>query len=453
MPGRRRPERDDASERPSLAPERVLAGRSLVHGRIQAVEVGLDSDGRILRVAKQMRGASRRDFGEMILMPSATDLHVHLREPASADSIENFASGTEQAAVGGVSAVGEMPNGSPPADRVDRLEAKRDRARGRLAVDAFLYGLASHPERISSLASIAAAFKLFECPTTGIDEPPDAPTRVQLLQEVDRVGLPLVVHAEDPAFFRATPAAETLSDWNRARPPEAEERAVTELLQAAPPLRLHFAHLTTVASIRRVRQAGFSCEVSPHHLLLAAGPAADARRKVNPPLRAEEMRSELYEAFRHGEIPMLASDHAPHSASVKAPPFDRAASGVPGLSTMLPLLLAEVRAGRLDLGTLIATACDRPARWMGLPQGRLVPRHAGRILAVDFRQRTEISARRLPAPCGWTPFEGREAIFPAYHIFDGNEIASAGQYTGSRVGRVVRPEFARPPAPHARPSG
>ncbi len=203
--------------------------------------------------------------------------------------------------------------------------------------------------------------------------------------------------------------------------------------------------MTTAAAGARIRSAGFSFEATPQHLLLSERSSSDPRFKVNPPLRSETERRALWESFRRGEVPILASDHAPHSAEAKDRPFERAPSGMPGVETMLPLLLARVRAGALDLPTLIAAACDRPARWLGQPVGRIAPGHRANLIVVDFRARHPLSARTLHAPCGWTAFEGTEAILPREHYRDGKRLVEAGEFVGALRGRVVRPEFAPGP--------
>lgn len=426
------------------ATEWVLAGRASLHGRLQNVEVGIDSEGMITAIGRSLSGERRHDVGEALILPSATDVHVHLRDPGPSDEVESFAAGTIEAAVGGVGLVADMPNNEPPITGVERFEEKRARAQGRCAVDVLLFALAAPSVPIEALGRRAGAFKLYLSPTTGVDLPLPPSDLVALLQRVERTDLPLTVHAEDPGRFALEPPATDLTEWNRARPPGAEEAAVEHLLAASPTgLRLHIAHVTREAIARRVREAGFSCEASPHHLLLRTPVVPPSHGKVNPPLRTETDRVALWEALRDGKIGIVASDHAPHSIAAKDLPFDRAPSGVPGLETMVPLLLQQVRATELSLDRLVQVACDRPARWLGQPRGRLAVGHRADLIVVDFRQRRTITARSLHAPCGWSPYEGREAVFPTEHYRLGERIVADSEYVGTPRGAVVRPEFAR----------
>lgn len=425
----------------------VLAGRAFVRGRLQPVEIGISEDGTILSVGKVRSDAPRHDVGEGVILPSATDLHVHFREPGAPRSVESIATGTIGAAMGGVALVGEMPNTDPPVTDLEELLDKETRVRGQAAVDVLLYASPTRSRDLDRLADRAGAFKVYLSPTTGIGSPPDPAELGPLLARLSDLGLPVSVHAEDPTRFASTSDPKDTVGWDSVRPIVAERTAIERVLDLAPPgLRLHFAHVTQAESVDRLRTAGCSFEATPHHLLLSVRSRADARTKVNPPLRSEKERRGLWERLVRGEIPCVASDHAPHSLSAKERPFPLAPSGMPGVETLLPLLLASVRSGELGLPVLAAAACDRPARWLGQPHGRIAPGHRAHLLVVDFRERTRIDARRLHAPCGWTAFEGWEAIFPREHYFHGKKIVADGEFVGRPVGAVVRPEFA--PHPH-----
>ncbi|MCI4344116.1 MAG: dihydroorotase family protein [Thermoplasmata archaeon] len=407
------------------------------------MEVGIGSDGRIVAVGRDLPGSRRHDVGDAVLLPSATDLHVHFREPGGPEASESFGTGTLQAALGGVGFVADMPNTLPLVDRLSRLDGKAARVRGRVAVDVALLASAQRSARLSGLAEAAAGFKLYLSPTTGIDEIPDPAELAELLRRVDSTGLALTVHAEAPDKFRTVESLESLAGWDASRPPASEVTAVTRLLAAAPQgLRLNIAHVTTEDSATLVAEAGHASEATAHHLLLAAGSRPDAHRKVNPPLRSEPERRRLWERFRQGKIPFLASDHAPHSLEEKARPLEYAPSGMPGVETTLPLMLEQVRQAELALATLQEAACNRPARWLGRPHGRLAPGHEANFLVVDFRARRAIEARSLHAPCGWTAFEGWTGIFPREHYLRGERIVEDGEYVGRSSGRIVRPEYA-----------
>jgi dihydroorotase len=433
--------REERRNGASAGPTLILAGRGLVRGRLEPIEVAIGDDGRILSVGKVRTGAPRHDLGEAVILPAATDLHVHFRDPGGPASAETLATGTAGAALGGIALVGDMPNTVPPIADAEAVREKAARLLGRAAVDVLIYAMAPR-RRVDELARAAGAFKLYLSPTTATEEPVPAADVAARLAAVGAAGLPLAVHAEDAAAFRTGISSKDPAGWNAARPVEAEERAVNELDPVPSALRLHVAHVTTAEAARRLTARGVSFEATPHHLLLSERSGRDARFKVNPPLRSERERQRLWEAYRRGDVPMVASDHAPHALAEKERPFDQAPSGVPGVETLLPLLLARVRAGELPLETLVRTACDRPARWLGQPMGRVAPGHRANLIVVDFRARSPVEGRRLQSPSGWTPFEGWESIRTREHYRDGERIVEDGEYVGRPTGRVVRPEFA-----------
>jgi dihydroorotase len=449
MPPRRRSRRGPLDRPPpEPRPEKVIAGRAWIRGRLQPIEIGVDADGRIARIAKSIRGGEREELGDRVLIPAATDVHVHLREPAGGGPlVETFASGTEAAALGGVGAVGDMPNTEPPVDRPSRVQEKADRARGRLAVDVVVYAALRATSPVEALARAAGAFKLYLSPTTGLDTPPDPVDVAALLTRVAATGMAVTVHAEDPRLFRTVASLPGPIAWNAHRPVAAERGAVESLLPAPVGLRLHVAHVSSPEVAFPLQQAGHSCEATPQHLLLHAAPDGGSRDKVNPPLRSAATQRALWEEFRTGKIPILASDHAPHPISAKDQEFAHAPSGMPGVETMLPLLLEKVRSGDLDLPVLQAAACDRPARWFGLSQGRLAVGERANLVAVDFRQRRTVHASRLHTVCGWSAFEGWPAVFPDRHYRDGMILVDGGEFVGGRTGAILRPDYAPRAAP------
>lgn len=454
IPTRRRSHRRGSEEGRTAGLSLILAGRAWRDGKIQPVEIGIDDSGTIREIGRNLRGAPRHDVGESLLLPSATDLHVHFRDPGRVSGLEDLATGTVQAALGGVGLVADMPNTEPLVDSLERLGAKEARAHGRAVVDLLLYAYAGPRAPIAALALRAGAFKLYLSPTTEIAEPPAGPDLERVLARLAATNLPLSVHAEDPNLFHRDAAPANPRDWNRARPVEAERDAVESLLPAPRALRLHVAHVTEATIAARLRAEGHSFEASPHHLLLSERSGEGTQFKVNPPLRSEAQRQALWEAFVRGDVPCLASDHAPHLAAEKERPFPLAPSGMPNVETMLPLLLARVRSGALPLSTLLAAACDRPSRWIGQPRGRIAIGHEADILVVDFRDRRTIAARDLHAPCGWTAFEGWEGIFPREHYLRGRRIVEGGEFVGAATARVVRPEFASgPTGPRSRSIG
>jgi len=77
------------------------------------------------------------------VLPGVIDTQVHFREPGN-EHKEDLETGTRAAALGGVTAVFEMPNTAPPTTSVDALNDKLKRAKGRAHVDHAFYVGATH---------------------------------------------------------------------------------------------------------------------------------------------------------------------------------------------------------------------------------------------------------------------------------------------------------------------
>ena len=240
----------------------------------------------------------------------------------------------------------------------------------------------------------------------------DAETLKGLFSRIHALGGLVTVHAEEVSGQ----APATLAEHDSARSGAGEARAVREVCALAPTdMGLHFCHLSTAASIGAARG---TVEVTPHHLFLSHGmfDADDTRARVNPPLRDEETRRDLWSCWE--AIDVIASDHAPHTLSEKAVPFETAPSGIPGVETMVPLLMAAVRKKRITLASVIEKTSWRPAAILGVPRAGFEPGDRADF-ALYPDEITRIDASCLHAKCGWSPFEGLDAVFPEEVVVGG----------------------------------
>jgi dihydroorotase len=169
-------------------------------------------------------------------------------------------------------------------------------------------------------------------------------------------------------------------------------------------------------------------EVTPHHLFLSHetfGPE-DTLGKVNPPLRSERDRRELWTQWQR--IDVIASDHAPHTLPEKRVPFPDAPSGIPGVETMVPLLLAEVLAKRISLQDVIAKTSTNPAAILGIPQAGFSPGDRADY-ALYPKEATPVDPDLLHSRCGFSPFEGLPAVFPSRVILEGTIVVDRGEFS------------------------
>lgn len=399
----------------------------------------------------------------LFILPGLIDVHVHLREPGL-EHKEDMQSGTEAAALGGVTTVLDMPNTLPPVTDAKVLREKMDRAEGRIAVDVGFYGVVAEGNlgEIAGLAEAGAiGFKMFLGPTTGEIRPPAHGALFDAFQEVARTGLPLVVHAEDRevieyARARVEGLGDTYGHFLQSRPTYGEVLA-TDLairLAEATGARLHIAHVATRDGVNVIRAAKersdrITCETCPHYLELteADWPRLGNRLKILPPVRSAKDRERLWEAVREGVIDVIATDHAPHLDSERAgKSLWDAPAGVAGLETMLPILLDAVNRGKLTLPDVVRLTSERPAAIFGLAprKGSLRPGADADLVLVDMMQRMVIKGEALHTRAKSTPFEGLEVQgVPVATYLRGELVASQGELVGSeRRGRVLTPAYA-----------
>jgi dihydroorotase len=347
--------------------------------------------------------ADELDASGLFVLPGMIDGHVHFREPGLAHK-ETWLTGSRAAVHGGVTTVLEMPNTQPPTRTATDARAKLDLAAAKSYCDFGIFGLVD-PASVDDLgglveSGLVVGLKVFLAPSTGdIGAPTDEQLR-QALGLARAAGLRTAFHAEDALAIRAA---------GGRRPIEAEVRAIDRagaLLSYAGAAG-HILHLSSaegVDAVRRWRSRGvdITCEVSPHHLLLrTAGEVA-----VYPPIRGQPHADALMAALADGTIDSLASDHAPHAPAEKAGP--QPAAGVPGVETMLPLMLTEVAAGRLTIERLVQAGAEAPARAWGLwpRKGSLEVGAYADLAIVDLSREGVIHGEDLHAKHTLTPFEG-----------------------------------------------
>ena len=300
------------------------------------------------------------DAGESIVMPGLVDTHVHINEPGRTEW-EGFETGTRAAAAGGVTTILDMPlNSIPATTTVDALEAKRKAAREKSVVNLeFIGGVV--PGNVGDLEGLrdagVRAFKCFLSPS-GVDEFPAVNERDlrEAFPVLARLGLPLMVHAEDPAcLLPSRGSSRKYGDYLTTRPVAAERAAISLLIQvmARTPTPVHIVHLSSASSLdivrtARVRGLPLTVETCPHYLTFAAEDIPDGATeyKCAPPIRDKAERNALWEALIAGDIDLVASDHSPCPPRMKETDGDffSAWGGIASLQLSLSAVWTGARA-------------------------------------------------------------------------------------------------------------
>jgi dihydroorotase len=396
------------------------------------------------------------DAGETIdctgldILPGVIDSQVHFREPGL-EPKEDLESGSRAAVLGGVTAVFEMPNTKPNTDSAEAIADKLARAKDRMWCDhAFYVGAtAANAEHLAELEKLpgTAGVKIFMGASTGdLLVAEDEPLARVLASGTRRVA----IHAEDEPRMQARADLRVEGDpsshpvW---RDDESALLATTRILKLARAAgrRIHILHITTPAELALIAQNKdiATCEVTPQHLTLAgedAYPRLGTFAQMNPPIRSGAHRDGLWDYLRQGVPDVLGSDHAPHLREEKAKTYPASPSGMPGVQTLLPLMLNHVAEGRLSLQHLIELTSAGPQRVFGLrAKGRIALGYDADFSIVDLKARWTIDESWLASKCGWSPFTGMAITGrPIGTIIRGNRVMWDGALAHQAIGVPIR---------------
>ena len=411
----------------------------VVAGKIAAVgDLGAASAGEVF------------DAAGLTVLPGVIDSQVHFREPGL-EWKEDLETGSRCAVLGGVVAVFEMPNTEPTTTDAEALEDKLRRARGRMHCDHAFYVGGTHDnaawlgelERLPGCCGV----KVFMGASTGTLLVPDDEGVAAILRTINRRA---AFHSEDEyRLAERRPLART-GDWTshaEVRDAESAIRSTRRLVALAKALgkRIHVLHVTTAEEMAFLadHKDVASVEVTPQHLTLA-GPEAYERLKgfaqMNPPIREAHHRAALWRGIETGLADVLGSDHAPHTREEKARPYPASPSGMPGVQTLVPVMLTHVAQGRLTLERFVDLTSHGPNRVFGMAdKGRLAEGYDADMTIVDLKARRTITHDAMATRSGWTPFDGFEAHgWPVATLIRGRAVMRDGEIIAPHAGEPVR---------------
>jgi dihydroorotase len=342
---------------------------------------------------------------------------VHFREPGNAHK-EDLESGSRAAILGGVTGVFEMPNTAPPTTSRAAIQDKLSRAAGRMHCDYAFYAGAT-PANIGALAELerlpgVCGIKAFLGSSTGsllLSHPDD------IFAALKAGRRRVAVHSEDEdrliarKQFAVRGDVQTHPVWRDAETARASTERVLALAKKAG-RRLHVLHITTGEEIPLLAAAKdfATAETTPQHLTLSAPECYErlgAYAQMNPPIRDERHRLALWEAVREGVIDVIGSDHAPHTREEKDRTYPDTPSGMPGVQTLVTILLDHVSKGNLSLERFVDLTASGPQRIFGIAgKGRIARGYDADFTIVDLNLTRAIENKWIASHCGWTPFDG-----------------------------------------------
>ncbi|TVR84666.1 MAG: dihydroorotase [Rhodospirillales bacterium] len=427
-------------------------GTCVTPGGIDVLDIGV-RNGHIAALGAVDAAAAPEviDCRGLHVLPGVIDTQVHFREPGL-EHKEDLATGTAAAAMGGVTAVFEMPNTKPATTTTEALADKCRRAKGRVWVDvAFFVGAAA--DNVADLPELerlpgCSGVKLFMGSSTGDLLVADDATIARVLASGSRR---VAVHAEDERRLNerftiveggADPAMHP--EWRDVETALAATRRLLALARGVK-RRVHVLHVTTAEELpllARNRDLA-TMEVTPQHLTLAAPECyerLDTYAQMNPPIRDARHREALWAAVADGLVDCIGSDHAPHTREEKNRPYPASPSGMPGVQTLVPVMLNHVAEGRLSLERFVDLTSAGPARIFGIAgAGRIALGYPASLTVVDLKHRQMITNLGMVSRCGWTPFDGLTVTgWPVMTVIRGRVVMREGTLLGDPAGEAVR---------------
>ena len=430
----------------------ILRGGDVVnHDGRRITDIGI-IDGKTIEIGdlSQASAGEVMDCKGLTVLPGVIDTQVHFREPGL-EWKEDLLTGSLCAALGGVTAVFEMPNTNPSTTTPDMLTDKLARAKHRMHCDhAFYAGATSeNAVELTQMERMAGCcgVKVFMGASTGSLLVADDEGVERVLNAITRRA---AFHSEDEYRLVERRHLAVEGDWTShpvVRDAEAALMSTKRLVKLARKTgkRIHILHVSTAEEMEFLvdHRDYASVEATPQHLTLE-GPGIyeriGARAQMNPPLRDARHRAGLWRGLQRGIVDVIGSDHAPHTLEEKAKPYPQSPSGMPGVQTLVPIMLDHVNAGRLTLERFVDLTSAGAQRIFGIAgKGRMAAGWDADFTIVDMKAKREITDAWSASKSGWTPFDGQTVTgWPMATIVRGRIVMRDDEIIAGGTGEAVR---------------
>lgn len=384
------------------------------------------------------------------VLPGVIDTQVHFREPGY-EYKEDLLSGSTAAVLGGVTSYFEMPNTNPSTISLNNLQDKLSRASKKSWANFAFYGGAT-VDNIYLLPEIeqvpgCCGIKVFIGSSTGNLLVSEDKQIKEILKITKRR---VAFHAEDEARLQERKSLINKDSTAIIHPLWRDvltaTLATSKILNFAKELnrQVHILHVTTKDEINILKnyRTLATVEVTPQHLTLFAPDCYEQLgnyARMNPPIRDINHQQGLWQGINDGIVDVIGSDHAPHSIEEKKRSYAESPSGMPGVQTLLPLMLNHHHLGRLSLEKLVQLTSTNPAQIFGIRHKGLIAKgYDADLVLVDLKRKWKIEKNWLASKCGWSPFEGMNVTgYLNATILGGNVIVQNGELIGSPAGKAL----------------
>ncbi len=427
----------------------IKNGSCYTKGKFQNIDIALQGN-KIKKIGKiDLNSSKVFDASGKIVLPGVIDTQVHFREPGANDA-ENLESGSRAAVAGGVTSVFEMPNTNPPTSTFKEFNNKLLAAKNRMFCNyAFYFG--ATPDNMKELASVntlegCCGVKLFAGSSTGnllVSQEKDIEKVISNSSKI------ISIHSEDENILLSRKKFIKEGDvtshpvWRNEECALESTKRVVRIAQKYKK-KIHILHVSTKQEIDFFSKLkdGVTFEITPQHLTLFAPDCYEKLKtfsQMNPPIRSKDHYDRLWDAVKQSLVSTIGSDHAPHTKEEKKRKYPLSPSGMPGVQTLLPVMLNHVNNGKLKIEKLIKLVCENPCDLFGIKnKGYIKENYDADLTIVDMNKEVVIKDSWIESKCGWTPFNNHKVKgFPVATIVNGEIVMENSKIISTAKGEPL----------------
>ena len=428
----------------------IKNGECYIEGKLTKTNIGIQN-GKISIIGDLINEQSNAsiDASNLLVLPGCMDTQVHFREPGSTNA-EDLHTGSKAAIAGGITSVFEMPNTNPPTANMKEFNNKLNLAKNRMYSNyAFYFG--ATPDNSPDLANLkgldgCCGVKLFAGSSTGnllVDKEEDIE---KVFQNTSKI---VAVHSEDEEIINLRKKliekgnVHTHPIWRNEECAMSSTRRIVRIAKRMNK-KAHILHVTTKEEVDFLSQnkGNITFEITPQHLTIYAPDCYDKLgtfAQMNPPLRDKSHYDRLWYAIRNNYNDTIGSDHAPHLKENKLKDYPQSPSGMPGVQTLLPVMLNHVNDKKLTLDQLIKLLCENPVSVFGIKnKGFIKKDYDADFTIIDMSRTIEIKNENIHSKCGWSPFDGYKFKgSPVYTVINGDIKMKEDEILGDPSGKPI----------------
>ena len=362
-----------------------------------------------------------KEEGEIInveglyLAPAFMDPHVHMREPGFTDS-ETIKTGSMAAARGGYTQVFLMPNTKPVISSKKDLDNIKKIIEKDSVIECLPLASITVDEKGEELVNFD------ELDTVGFSDDGKPVSNswlmYQAMLKAKVLNKPLLCHCEDmelvnKGIFNESKLQKEAGVRVNLDISETTNVARDLVIANKTGVHYHVCHLATKESLDLVKYyksigCNVTVEVTPHHIVLNDEMIEiSPNYKMNPPIRAKKDQEALIEGIINGDVDMISTDHAPHSALKKDRDIAESAFGIVGSETAFALLYTSlVKTEKISLEKLFDLMSKNVAKAFNLRENSIEIGNVANIAVIDLDNEYTIDKNSFYSKGKNTPFDG-----------------------------------------------